>query len=845
MTIFWKKFNHLIAVSLFIWLGFVLLASHLMLDSNYNYINNIIYLIESTFDLFIVAISWKIYQSAGKENKTEFLFLLLSYICCFLTDISFFIIFALLKINNPSNLYDSFYLFPFFGYTIFQLLFWYKITNKFILGGKSITLLLFILVNFIGILVFIVASNWKVSLLSYLGIYQIISGLFELVIFDLAALSLICSKSRGVYFLSTSAIVLIASNFWEKYLFLNQKMNAFDYSEFFWVLGLILSVIGLASLKFENNLQIKNWFRSLRGIKTQVTFWVFGLCVLSFLILCLLGYHFSLISKESFVSLPFLIMVYSVIVIILSNFIGNKFEEPFRKLQSNIETLMSARGNKENISTNFFTEEFIFLQKFLINAFELNQEKNRTEKAMNDIALQVAHDIRSPASAILMLAKEFSELPEDKRVSLRDAANRIQDISNNLLSEFQGKLFSDEQDLILVSTSILSVLSEKKVQYKDLRIALEYHFEPEAYFAFIKANLVELKRVISNLLNNAVESIEEKGKVEIGLYSDGEKVRIIISDTGKGMSDTLIKRLLETEQLVSDKRSGFGLGFSHAKKFLQKYNGTLDISSQINIGTKIALTFDKQVCPVWLAEKIYYKKNSVIVILDDDASIHGAWDSVFTSVKKQYQSIEIFHFKNAEECIHYLNDLSFEEKSKVLLLADYELINQNFNGLEVIEIAALKNAILVTSHYERLDIVKKAILLNAKILPKILAAEVQLVALHEEDTALQELKIDLVMLEDSKEFSDILSYLYEFRGKKLHAYHDPYTFLNNIDKYEKTVKICFDYSIGCPVNGIEFAQVIFKKGYKNLYLATGYKLDKNLIPSFLTLLNDKMDLLNL
>ena len=48
----------------------------------------------------------------------------------------------------------------------------------------------------------------------------------------------------------------------------------------------------------------------------------------------------------------------------------------------------------------------------------------------------------------------------------------------------------------------------------------------------------------------------------------------------------------------------------------------------------------------------------------------------------------------------------------------------------------------------------------------------------------------------------------------------------------------------CPITGVDLANLIFAKGYKNLYLASGHQLDKAIVPSFMTSLYDKMDLLN-
>ncbi|MFN7098666.1 MAG: hypothetical protein ACK4PR_14090, partial [Gammaproteobacteria bacterium] len=67
----------------------------------------------------------------------------------------------------------------------------------------------------------------------------------------------------------------------------------------------------------------------------------------------------------------------------------------------------------------------------------------------------------------------------------------------------------------------------------------------------------------------------------------------------------------------------------------------------------------------------------------------------------------------------------------------------------------------------------------------------------------------------------------------------------NLDQYDETTKICLDFDLGCLINGVELSAVLYKRGYKQLYLASGYKTVLSEIPSYLHVLSDKMALLNL
>lgn len=508
--------------------------------------------------------------------------------------------------------------------------------------------------------------------------------------------------------------------------------------------------------------------------------------------------------------------------------------------------LRNGKNNTDSAESSTIPNEISEIKDKITVLLKDAKEQSR-QAALGQIATQVAHDIRSPVAAIQMLAKEGINLPEEQRITLREAADRIQDIANDLLNQSRSaQLQSDASNTIsnfLISAAILSVIAEKKMQYKNIGVVINHDFTSDATFAYIHANLVEFKRVLSNLLNNAIEAIEGTGKILVELTNIEHAVKVCIIDSGKGMSPEMIEKVLK-EKAVTTKSSGFGLGFSHTKTFLASTDAQLNITSQIGAGTAINLLFKQAPCPSWLANEIVLYKDSIVIILDDDSSIHGAWDSLFAPIIRNNSSIDILHFISAEECISYLNSLSIEVLSKVVLLTDYELIKQDLNGLDVIEKTNIAKAILVTSHHENKSILKKAALLNTKILPKMLASSVTVKLA--ESIEKPKTQANIVIVEDNKALSDVVSYICELHGKSVDLYSNSYDLLNNIDGYDRTeTKICLDYDLGSCINGIELSHILWKKGFGQLYLATGYELSAEEIPTYLNVLPAKMDLLKL
>ncbi|MCA9508361.1 MAG: hypothetical protein KC505_08075, partial [Myxococcales bacterium] len=88
------------------------------------------------------------------------------------------------------------------------------------------------------------------------------------------------------------------------------------------------------------------------------------------------------------------------------------------------------------------------------------------------------------------------------------------------------------------------------------------------------------------------------------------------------------------------------------------------------------------------------------------------------------QDATLKYFEQGKEALSYIHQLKDEQKNKTILLADYELLHQELDGLDVISQAAVENAILVTSRFSNRDLQNELNELNVKMLPKLYISEV-------------------------------------------------------------------------------------------------------------------------
>ena len=789
--------------------------------------------LEFLISFIILGTLFKIYKeqkNSSQESQNFVIWMVATNIWLFLVNLCFY--FAA-YIDNKYLMSLSFihfllYYAPCIVYSVIMITFLTKMLLKNVLSFNKFfkKIIIFLLADAVIIFLFSSSIHFAVNILSWENIAQIVMLTVELVLFDVAIISLMYANNSSIFLMLSGIIILITGDFFLTYTEISQTTPLFSYGELLWFLGMLFGIFSVFSIKKHKNYAIKEWFIDHGTLRSTLAFWGFTASICSFLLFFLFAYFFSILNKEVFVGLPLFVMLYSIVVVILSLLMSKLFEEPIQKIQKNIDLLMN-NERAEGVDTNFSIKEYVSLQKFISNSINLRKEKEKAKKDLYKIAKQVAHDIRSPVAAILMLARECVEIPEAQRVILRNAANRIQDIANVILHRYGSKNKASEYDTqsILVSAAILSLVSEKRAEYKDKEI--EFSCEPGDYcFSFILANLIGFKRIMSNLVNNAVEAIQDKnGKITISVQSNLDQVTISIVDTGCGMSKEKIQQITLSEDGVTDKLDGHGIGWSQAKAFLKLYDSTFSIESIVGAGTKIDLIFKSTPMPVWFTNEIKIKKDSDVIVLDDDASIHGAWNALFLDILKANLGITLTHFTDSKECMEYIHGHANPEK--ITFLADYELINQPVDGLDVIEQVKHHQSLLVTSHYEDNDIIKRAILLNTKILPKLLAPNVKITLCSDIVSSDAHKKADLVLLEDIQEISSVITYLYKRKNKHIVVHHTVYELLENIDQYSLDAKICLDYNLNCPVNGVHVAELLHKKGYCNIYLASNFDFKKS------------------
>lgn len=211
---------------------------------------------------------------------------------------------------------------------------------------------------------------------------------------------------------------------------------------------------------------------------------------------------------------------------------------------------------------------FIFLGYAGVNAAR-RAEQNRVWVGM---AKETAHQLGTPISAIIGWMEHLKALREgDEEVEM-----------------IVGELAKDVNRLELIAHRFSKIGSEPKLEAVDVyaeldrcraymekraprRVSFDFPDAAAAEPIYTKLNPPLFDWVIENLLRNALDALEGKGRVSARVYEEGGRIAIDISDTGKGIPAGKFRTVFQPG--YTTKKRGWGLGLSLAKRIIEEYHG--------------------------------------------------------------------------------------------------------------------------------------------------------------------------------------------------------------------------------------------------------------------------------
>jgi two-component system nitrogen regulation sensor histidine kinase NtrY len=222
-------------------------------------------------------------------------------------------------------------------------------------------------------------------------------------------------------------------------------------------------------------------------------------------------------------------------------------------------------------------------------------EKAQRLAAWREVARRIAHEVKNPLTPIQLsaqrLRRKYGERLAKQDGTVFDECTRL--IIDNveelkvLVDEFSN--FARMPASRPIPDNLRPIIEDAILLFKDAHKNIRFNFVDNDDIPLLRLDKEQIKRVMINLLDNAVAAINGKGKVTVTLFYDGASrlVRIEVIDTGVGIPDNDKERLFEP--YFSTKKSGTGLGLTIASTIVSDHNGCIRVADNKPKGTKFII----------------------------------------------------------------------------------------------------------------------------------------------------------------------------------------------------------------------------------------------------------------
>ncbi|TYP49772.1 two-component system sensor histidine kinase NtrB [Thermosediminibacter litoriperuensis] len=213
---------------------------------------------------------------------------------------------------------------------------------------------------------------------------------------------------------------------------------------------------------------------------------------------------------------------------------------------------------------------------------------------IGELAASAVHEIKNPLFSIRgflqIIDNSFSE--DDKRKEytriMISEIDRLEGLVRDLLMLAKTRIGSDESVTVCELIRDIAELYKNRMEMQNIKFSLRAEDES----ACILGNREQLEQVFINLIQNALEAMENGGNIEVVTSRKNEKVVIEVRDDGKGISPEAEKKIFSP--FFTTKKNGTGLGLFLSKKIVEDHRGRIYFQSTEGKGTVFFLEFPVQ-----------------------------------------------------------------------------------------------------------------------------------------------------------------------------------------------------------------------------------------------------------
>lgn len=284
----------------------------------------------------------------------------------------------------------------------------------------------------------------------------------------------------------------------------------------------------------------------------------------------------------------FMLLVAFAVAYFLSSYITKSLKTISDKLsetslnQKNEKIVLEANSKEINLLIKAYNAMVDELEE---SALKLAQSER--EEAWQEMAKQVAHEIKNPLTPMRLTVQSFQRKFDPNDLNLKQKLN---DYSETLIQQIDtmssvASAFSNFASMPAQQNETLNVVDVVELTM-DIFNEEYIVFKAEEEEIISKIDRTQLIRIITNLVKNAIQSIpenQENKAISVTIKKENNNVLITVADNGIGIAVEDFNRIFEPK--FTTKTSGMGLGLGIIKNIIENYKGTITFESQKGKGT--------------------------------------------------------------------------------------------------------------------------------------------------------------------------------------------------------------------------------------------------------------------
>ena len=242
----------------------------------------------------------------------------------------------------------------------------------------------------------------------------------------------------------------------------------------------------------------------------------------------------------------------------------------------------------------------------LIESFNLMMTGlNHSFEQIRQFSTDVSHELRTPLTVVrgqLEVALFTAQNVEQYRDAMADALEGVERLSNIvrallMLSQAEsGQLVLQKTDIDLADL-VRDLVDQHQIPAEAGGVQLTASVPPHCA---VSADRIQIERLLSNLLGNAIKYTPSGGTVKVTLIPSFDQVKLMVEDTGVGISPSHLPHIFDRFYRVpsADPEKGLGLGLSFVAWIAKAHGGTVAVESALNQGTRFTVLLPAGHTPV-------------------------------------------------------------------------------------------------------------------------------------------------------------------------------------------------------------------------------------------------------